>query len=161
MSHIRRPQRLPKCSLLRPGNTILDGWADTGLDNNLFVEVRSSSTKYVPALDPLPRIILFLGSRKYLLRTLYHDLLNVAKNDASDTGSGGDELIELPQPTTGSAKSGHEPRGHFHSILARTVFSVCFEESVVLFTLLMFQGLDILDARYSPSVQIGWTFCLN
>ena len=60
--------------------------------------------------------------------------------------------MELPQPTTGSTKPGREPRGHFHSTLARTTFSVCFGESITLFTLLMFQGLDILDARCaSPS----------
>ena len=95
------------------------------------------------------RIILFLGCRKYLLRTLYHDLLKVAKDDVLDIGDGGDELIELPQPTAAGSKPGRELRGHFHSTLARTVFSVCFGESITLFTLLMFQGLDILDVRYA------------
>jgi len=63
--------------------------------------------------------------------------------------------MELPQPTIGNTKPGREPRGHFHSTLARTTFSVCFGESIILFTLLMFQGLDILDARYAFSVQVN------
>ena len=62
--------------------------------------------------------------------------------------------MELPQPAIGNTKPEHEPSGHFHSTLARTIFSVCFGESIILFTLLMFQGLDILDARYVFSVQV-------
>ena len=116
----------------------------------MSIEVRRFNRWVVrQILTLLFRIILFLGCRKYLLRTLYHDLLKVAKDDVVDTGDGGDELLELPQPTTTGSKPGRELRGHFHSTLARTVFSVCFGESIVLFTLLMFQGLDILDVRYA------------
>lgn len=97
---------------------------------------------------PELRITLFLCCRKYLLRTLYHDLLNTTKNDASGFADGGEQLIELPQPTTANAKPTHELRGQLHSTLARAIFSICFGESVVLFILLMFQGLDILDVGY-------------
>lgn len=93
--------------------------------------------------------MLFLCCRKYLLRALYHDLLNTTKSDAADTGDGSEELIELPQPTTVNTKPTHELKGHLHSTLSRTIFSICFEESIVLFALLMFQGLDILDAGYA------------
>jgi len=130
-------------------NVVPDGWADTGLSGRLFVEVRDHliGESCTSSSSCQSRIVLFLGCRKYLLRTLYHDLLSSAKSDAMDIGDGGDELLELPQPTTGNTKPGHEPRGYFHSTLARTTFSVCFGESTILFALLMFQGLDILDAR--------------
>lgn len=105
--------------------------------------------------------MLFLGCRKYLLRNLYHDLLNVAKNDAVDIGDEGDELMELPQPTTGSIRPRHEPGSHFHPTLARTIFSVCFGESIVLFTLLMFQGLDIMNAGYALLIRVKRALCSN
>lgn len=80
-----------------------------------------------------------------MLRTL---LLNVVKNDAVGTEDGDEELTELPQPATVNPEPGQESRGNFHSTLAQTIFSLCFEECITLFTMLMFQGLNVLDVRY-------------
>ncbi|KAF9792840.1 Abscisic acid G-protein coupled receptor-domain-containing protein [Thelephora terrestris] len=105
----------------------------------------------------LLRITLFFGCQKYLLRTLYHDLLDATGGEVIDIGDEGEELVELPQHTGANAKPEREPRDHFHSTLARATFSTCFGESITLFALLMFQGLDILDVG---SRMANWKFSL-
>ncbi|CAL1698439.1 unnamed protein product [Somion occarium] len=102
----------------------------------------------------LVRAGLFYTSRKYLLRSLYHDLKDlstdtetynpVSTQDDDDTV----ELDSLPV-TSPSTKNHavHTRKRTFHSLLSRTLFSLSFSESCTLFILLMFQGLDILHAR--------------
>jgi hypothetical protein len=109
------------------------------------------------------RLVLFLGCRKYLLRTIYHDLLQDLRNTSSEKESSvvatqdaeeesDVELNALPAPSTSgpaanSLKHGGSGSGEFHSSLARSVFSFCFEESCVLFALLMCQGAGFLEPR--------------
>lgn len=96
------------------------------------------------------RVTIFFGCRKYLLRTIYHDLLHDLRNQDSDAGGDTEdsevELNPLPQPSTSAAKPAGK-QSEFHSALARSMFSFCFEESCVLFALLMFQGIDVMEPR--------------
>jgi hypothetical protein len=87
------------------------------------------------------RVGLFLGCRNYLLRTVYHDLLRDSSN--GDPEESEVELDPLPQPSSARISQKTE----FHSILARSLFSICLEESCVLFALLMCQGFGILEPR--------------
>lgn len=101
------------------------------------------------------RVSVFFGCRKYLLRTIYHDLLQELRNPGSD-GDAEDSEVELnplPQPSTSAAKSVGK-QTEFHSTLARSMFSLCFEESCVLFALLMCQGVGVLEPRYVHRVEL-------
>ncbi|KII90101.1 hypothetical protein PLICRDRAFT_174887 [Plicaturopsis crispa FD-325 SS-3] len=113
------------------------------------------------------RFVLFFSCRKYLLRSLYHDLQDLSSDtkvtvstqsevpsstsqriDAS--GDSDYELDSLPAPNT-QAKS-HDvgvkgKKGSLHSVLARTAFSVCFSECCIMFLMLMAQGMDTFDPR--------------
>lgn len=56
----------------------------------------------------------------------------------------------LPEPSTAAVKRvsalvGQRP---FHSVLSRSLFSLCFSESCTLFLLLMSQALELLDTRW-------------
>ncbi|KAI0341159.1 hypothetical protein BDW22DRAFT_1446209 [Trametopsis cervina] len=101
------------------------------------------------------RIVLFFGSRKYLLRSLYHDLQGLSTEDESSIVSAANdtdvELQTLPSPSSATLKP-HDAsvdaiKRTFHSTLARGIFSLCFSECCTLFLLLMFQALDVLHAQ--------------
>ena len=65
------------------------------------------------------------------------------------------ELDTLPVPTIQSPRSkSFSPRGPrpFHSQVAQTIFGVCLTESVLLFSLLMCQGVNVLDPQCVPLV---------
>ncbi|KAG6915479.1 hypothetical protein DXG01_011310 [Tephrocybe rancida] len=115
------------------------------------------------------RILLFLGCRKYLLKSLYSDLRTLSSDPASDltppatpntAQDGGIELDTLPTPATQS-KSGktgsYSDARSMHSTVARTVFSLMFAESSMMFFVLMLQGLNI----FSPwARRLSWQFSL-
>jgi len=102
---------------------------------------------------------LFFSCRKYLLRSLYHDLQDLSSEKVvpsqAELGSStrpvtnvqsGIELATLPSPSTHSTSSAGKSRS-LHSSVARTIFSVCFSESCVMFFFLLCQGLDLFDSR--------------
>lgn len=102
------------------------------------------------------RVALFFSCRKYLLRSLYHDLQNLSiEADQAATSSltvdTDVELEILPSPSTATLKPPGSPaltiKRTFHSTVARAIFSLCFSESCTLFLLLMLQALDILHPR--------------
>ncbi|TFK48188.1 hypothetical protein OE88DRAFT_1720292 [Heliocybe sulcata] len=109
--------------------------------------------------------LLFASCRKYLLRSLYHDLQSLSSPEGQDVpmhGRGVSEDVELgtlPAPSTSSGQSASlKRRRPLHSTLSRGLFAICFSESCVLFFLLMCQGLDILDAR---TRLVNWRISLS
>lgn len=127
------------------------------------------------------RFVLFFSCRKYLLRSLYHDLQDLSSDtkvtvstqsevpsstsqriDAS--GDSDYELDSLPAPNT-QAKS-HDvgvkgKKGSLHSVLARTAFSVCFSECCIMFLMLMAQGMDTFDPRCVYAIENAHVVCLQ
>ncbi|EPS96199.1 hypothetical protein FOMPIDRAFT_161929 [Fomitopsis schrenkii] len=112
------------------------------------------------------RLCLFLACRKYLLRNLYHDLQDLSGRRNSDPGTppvadvGNIEMETLPEPSTAAVKRvsalvGQRP---FHSVLSRSLFSLCFSESCTLFLLLMSQALELLDTR---ARLLNWNISLS
>lgn len=113
-------------------------------------------------------LFLFLSCRKYLLRSLYSDLRNLSSdsgreltppntpNTAQNTGI---ELNALPSPVS-HGKSGnptpYSSPNSFHSIVARSVFSLMFAESSMMFFVLMLQGLNIFSHSF-----VILLFCCN
>ncbi|KAG6816018.1 hypothetical protein H0H93_008684, partial [Arthromyces matolae] len=117
------------------------------------------------------RILLFLGCRKYLLRSLYSDLRNLSSEPTLElTPPGtpntsaldkGMELSPLPPPITqGKSSNKTTPRleaKSLHSVVSRSVFSLMFAESSTMFFVLMLQGLEI----FSPMTrQLSFRFSL-
>ncbi|KZT00623.1 uncharacterized protein LAESUDRAFT_687929 [Laetiporus sulphureus 93-53] len=112
------------------------------------------------------RSILFLACRKYLLRALYHDLQDLSTHSsahavtppAADTDDV--ELEALPTPSTSTAKRSPvlPTARHFHSTLARSLFSLCFSESCTLFLMLMSQAIDVFDNR---TRLLNWNISLS
>ncbi|KAF8154275.1 Abscisic acid G-protein coupled receptor-domain-containing protein [Crassisporium funariophilum] len=123
------------------------------------------------------RFSLFFASRKYLLRILYSDLQSLSSSStvASTPGTpistrysrpgspstpNGIELDTLPLPSTHTPKSRtffSNEATSIHSSVSRTVFSWCFAESCMMFSLLMLQGLDVFSAR---TRLLNWRFSL-
>ncbi|GLB44430.1 putative the Golgi pH regulator (GPHR) family N-terminal [Lyophyllum shimeji] len=119
------------------------------------------------------RILLFLGCRKYLLRSLYSDLQTLSSSDsttpddddtppATPSPDSGIELSSLPAPVTTpkSSKGKDSSRSDAHSLhasLSRAVFSLMFAESSMMFFVLMLQGLDVFSPR---TRQLSWHFSL-
>ena len=117
------------------------------------------------------RVLLFLGSRQYLLRSLYSDLQTLSSGPASDVGidSGSSthhsptpsqraerddeiELTRLPTPVS-ATKSTRQASKNDHAIysagwVSRTVFSLVFTESCMMFSLLMLQRVGIFSAWF-------------
>ncbi|TFL00006.1 Abscisic acid G-protein coupled receptor-domain-containing protein [Pterulicium gracile] len=114
------------------------------------------------------RVVLFATCRKYLLRTLYHDLRRHAGSDVSISSRSAvpdDDEIELsalPIPTSAShapAVAGTKPRHKLplHSKIARISFAACFSECCMMFAMLMAQGVGVL----TPSVRMAnWRISL-
>ncbi|KAH9931624.1 Abscisic acid G-protein coupled receptor-domain-containing protein [Epithele typhae] len=112
----------------------------------------------------ISRALLFFASRRYLLHHIYHDLQDLSPKTHSAPGTpavvfdaDGVELNTLPAPTT-SPNVVNTPRKRlFHSFLSRTLFSLCFSESCILFILLVCQGLDM----FNPMVRLlHWNISL-
>ncbi|KNZ76649.1 Golgi pH regulator, partial [Termitomyces sp. J132] len=114
-------------------------------------------------------IPLFLSCRKYLLRSLYSDLRNLSSDPASEVTPPttpstaqdiGIELNALPPPVSQGRSDKITPyleSKSFHSTVARSVFSIMFAESSMMFFVLMLQGLNI----FLPSTrQLSWRFSL-
>ncbi|EPQ55979.1 hypothetical protein GLOTRDRAFT_40958, partial [Gloeophyllum trabeum ATCC 11539] len=102
------------------------------------------------------RCLLFASCRKYLLRSLYHDLQSLSLPGEPGVMHSDDvELTTLPAPSTSAALKRKRP---LHSTLSRGLFAICFSESCVLFFLLMCQGLDILDPR---TRLVNWRLSLT
>ena len=101
---------------------------------------------------------MFYASRKYLLRSLYHDLQGIYP-DSGRISTNETEEVELEVLPTTAVPSG-SPRTSpsssrkraFHSAISRTLFSISLSESCVLFILLMCQGLDIFHPRFVHSI---------
>ncbi|OCH88954.1 hypothetical protein OBBRIDRAFT_813398 [Obba rivulosa] len=103
------------------------------------------------------RVALFFACRKYLLQNLYHDLQGLSSEHTStppflDSTEDSVELDSLPQPSTTSASAAPalpimKGKRSFHSVLSRSLFALCFTESCMMFGLLMFQALGVLQAR--------------
>ncbi|KAG1732674.1 G protein-coupled receptor 89 [Suillus paluster] len=75
---------------------------------------------------------LFITCRIFLQKKLYKDLQQLAPQDT------------LPASAVTPQSSSTQP---WHSTLAQTCFSLCFSECSILFSMLMCQGLDLLDLR--------------
>ncbi|KAH9929419.1 Abscisic acid G-protein coupled receptor-domain-containing protein [Fomitopsis serialis] len=112
------------------------------------------------------RLCLFLACRKYLLRHLYHDLQDLSAQRTTDPGTppvaeaDNIELETLPEPSTATVKRASSLVGQrpFHSVLARSLFALCFSESCTLFLLLMCQAFDVLDPR---ARLLNWNISLS
>ncbi|OSC96409.1 hypothetical protein PYCCODRAFT_1421048 [Trametes coccinea BRFM310] len=110
---------------------------------------------------------LFYASRRFLLRTLYHDLQDLSAKAANAPGTpvvvfdaGETELETLPTSNSaGAASAPNLPRKRpFHSALSRALFSLCFSETCMLFLLLILQALDM----FSPLVRLmHWRISLS
>ncbi|KAF8064353.1 G protein-coupled receptor 89 [Lyophyllum atratum] len=116
------------------------------------------------------RILLFLGCRKYLLRSLYSDLRSLSSDPISDVTppatpntaqlDSGIELSALPAPATQSKSGKGASRSDakfLHSTVARTVFSLMFAESSMMFFVLILQALSVFSPR---TRQLSWQFSL-
>ncbi|EKM52448.1 uncharacterized protein PHACADRAFT_164382 [Phanerochaete carnosa HHB-10118-sp] len=99
------------------------------------------------------RAAIFLSARRYLLRSLYHDLqgLSAETEPLNPVAQDDVELDTLPTPSTaGLAPKEHAlvPRKRaLHSTISRAIFALCFSESLTLFILLMCQALDVFHSR--------------
>ena len=67
------------------------------------------------------------------------------------------ELDALPPPSASSTPKRRSTNDTSHSLLSKTLFSLCFSESCTLFLLLMCQALDVFNIRcvefFSPHVH--------
>lgn len=99
------------------------------------------------------RAAIFFAVRKYLLRSLYHDLQGLSAETEPLTAAlqDGVELDTLPTPST----AGLSPKEHalaqqrrpLHSTISRAIFALCFSESLTLFALLMCQALELFHPQ--------------
>lgn len=131
----------------------------------------------------LARISLFVFCRKFLLDALYKDLRSLSAPDAGplDADQDDTELDTLPTASTsrapelrhhntpGSASSlsfvhsvlfnraSTLSKDNFESNLSRSAFALCFEESCILFLLVMCQALDVLSPRVR---KLHWTLSI-
>ncbi|KZP33174.1 G protein-coupled receptor 89 [Athelia psychrophila] len=94
---------------------------------------------------------LFFSCRKFLIRSLYHDLQDLSTTEAPSSHLDVDlELEMLPTAATQSGKpisatlGGKTP---LHLVLSRSLFSASFSESCMMLLMLMFQGIDLFRPR--------------
>lgn len=105
------------------------------------------------------RGVLFYTCRRYLLRSLYHDLQDLSSEgrviSPAELDADALELETLPTHSvskapisTSAANHGAASRNRiFHSFISRTLFALSFSESCTLFLLLMCQGLEIFHPK--------------
>jgi len=97
------------------------------------------------------RAALFFSCRRFLLGSLYHDLQDLSSAEvqagAHMRAESEFELETLPAPL--QTHVGIRPRQKtvLHSMLSRSLFSVSFSESCMMFLMLMAQGLNIFHPR--------------
>ncbi|KAG6826861.1 hypothetical protein H0H92_014119 [Tricholoma furcatifolium] len=110
--------------------------------------------EYTLTLHSVP---LFLGCRKYLLRSLYSDLRTLSSSSSSSTTSP-PVTPGLPQPVTRKTTTDDARSSALHSTVARSIFSLMFTESSMMFIVLMLQGLDLCSPR---TRHLSWMFSLT
>jgi hypothetical protein len=108
------------------------------------------------------RCILFFSCRRFLIDTFYSNLEDLSspsvKEDVPGSPSRNDIPLDglssagLPLPAQSpSAKTTKHGRAGvkeaLHTSISRSLFSLCFSESCMLFLLLMMQGLDVYSPR--------------
>ncbi|TCD62664.1 hypothetical protein EIP91_006586 [Steccherinum ochraceum] len=116
------------------------------------------------------RGVLFYTCRRYLLRSLYHDLQDLSSEgrviSPAELDADALELETLPTHSvskapisTSAANHGAASRNRiFHSFISRTLFALSFSESCTLFLLLMCQGLEI----FHPKTRLmNWDISLS
>ncbi|TFK19653.1 hypothetical protein FA15DRAFT_674243 [Coprinopsis marcescibilis] len=101
------------------------------------------------------RLILILGCRKYVLRTVHSTLKTLSvphKVHGSEV-----ELGELPLPTTHTPKSAGFSANPIalHSKVSGTVFAWAFAECCMMFALLVLQGMNVFTPR---TRLVNWKF---
>ena len=89
------------------------------------------------------RLALFVTCRKFIDKSLYHELKQISQPSSAEIPV---ELDTLPSPSATSTGR-RLTNDTSHSLLSKTLFSLCFSESCTLFLLLMCQALDVLDTR--------------
>ncbi|RDB17709.1 Golgi pH regulator B [Hypsizygus marmoreus] len=115
------------------------------------------------------RILAFLGCRKYLLRSLYSDLQTLSLDttdpltpdlpQSPSPSESGIQLDSLPAPATQTKVTKMLPNdsSYLHSTVSRSVFSLVFAESCMMFFVLMLQGIDVFLPR---TRLLSWQFSL-
>jgi hypothetical protein len=88
------------------------------------------------------RLALFTTCRKFIDKSLYNELKQISQLPLDEAPV---ELDTLPSPSITSKR--RSTNDTLHSLLSKTLFSLCFSESCTLFLLLMCQALDALDTR--------------
>lgn len=91
------------------------------------------------------RLGLFATCRKFIDRSLYNGLKQISQSPHAETSI---ELDALPPPSAHSTPERRSTNDTSHSLLSKTLFSLCFSESCTLFLLLMCQALDVFNTRY-------------
>jgi hypothetical protein len=110
----------------------------------------SSSSGTLRAIDKathlisFPRLALFVTCRNFIDKSLYHELKQISQSTSADIPV---ELETLPSPSATPRPGRRLTNDTSHSLLSKTLFSLCFSESCTLFLLLMCQALDALDTR--------------
>src|SRR6267154_2800274 len=84
------------------------------------------------------RLALFTTCRKFIDKSLYNELKQISDEVPV-------ELDTLPPPSVTPAPGRKPTNDTSHSLLSKTLFSICFSESCTLFLLLMCQALNALD----------------
>ncbi|KAH9985916.1 Abscisic acid G-protein coupled receptor-domain-containing protein [Russula vinacea] len=92
----------------------------------------------------LIRLALFVTCRNFIDKSLYHELKQISQSTSAEIPI---ELETLPSPSATPRPGRKLANDTSHSLLSKTLFSLCFSESCTLFLLLMCQALDALDTR--------------
>jgi hypothetical protein len=90
------------------------------------------------------RLALFTTCRKLIDKSLYNELKQISQLPSDEVPI---ELDTLPTPSATPTSGRKSTNDTSHSLLSKSLFSLCFSESCTLFLLLMCQALDALDAR--------------
>jgi hypothetical protein len=90
------------------------------------------------------RLALFTTCRKFIDKSLYNELKQISQLPSDEVPV---ELDTLPPPSVTPTSGRRSTNDTSHSLLSKTLFSLCFSESCTLFLLLMCQALDALDTR--------------
>ncbi len=98
----------------------------------------------LPHLISLSRLALFATCRKFIDKSLYNELKQISQSPSAEIPV---ELDALPPPSVTPTPGRRSTNDTLHSLLSKTLFSLCFSESCTLFLLLMCQALDALDTR--------------
>jgi hypothetical protein len=115
-----------------------------------LAQLYSSSSGILRAVDErthlitFSRLALFVTCRNFIDKSLYHELKQISQSPSAEILV---ELETLPSPSATPRPGRRLTNDTSHSLLSKTLFSLCFSESCTLFLLLMCQALDALDTR--------------